>query len=299
MTTYQQMTQQIDAIEKMGDWIFESGMFGCKKKGQGRVIAMELFSTGTSPMEYQKRNMLVSGRPSIPYDAQIAAFQERGGKLKVIEKSPDAARIELTYQGETTPFALTWEDAAKEPFVYNGKEADVIKLLANGKNPQVKAKYATPRSRAQMLYARVISDAIRTVAAEVNFGAYTPEEISDFDEVQQPEKPADMLPEDGPPMTANELANVPDDAQSNAPRRTTAEPAPEPATESQRQQVLDRIAKDKTLKPLISNKIKASGIDGGVRGLTYHEADSLIAAIDQQMINLFLDMPLKGIEKKA
>lgn len=178
--TYAEMVQSMAAIEQMGRWIAMSGMFGTKMLDQACVIAMDLFITNQPVREYLKRNSLVMGRPSIPYDAQLAAFRERGGKSKMISKTPELASIELSLDGLTQTFSLSWEEAQKETFPYDGKENEVLELLVVGKQPKLKAKYATPRSRAIMLFARLVSDSIRTMCPEVNFGSYTPEEIEDI-----------------------------------------------------------------------------------------------------------------------
>lgn len=231
--SYAELAANIAAVEKMGSWIALSKMFGEMSANQGCVIASHLFITGEPILEYQRRNQLVSGRPNIPYDAMGAAFQERGGDIKVIEKSPNACRLELTYKGKSTPFSLTWEDALKEPFVYNGKEADVVKDLAAGKKPTLKAKYATPRSRATMLYARVISDAIRTVAPEVNFGRYTNEEVDDFDEAHQVDQQSvagGNLPSPGAAVAPSTASTVAVGSSAvTAPASPAAPNAPSPA----------------------------------------------------------------------
>ena len=183
---YQNLQVNMPAIKELAEAIVSAQFFKAKTKHVALIIAVELFVTGESPMEYQRRNGFVGNTPYTPYDAMIAAFQEAGGKLKLVSKTADLAAVELTYDGEKTPFSLSWEDAQKEAFCYDGKTEVILKTLAAGKTPSLKPKYATPRSRAIMLYARLIDDAIRSVAAGVNFGRYTAEVIEDI--------PADELP---------------------------------------------------------------------------------------------------------
>jgi uncharacterized protein YkwD len=318
MKTYEQLASNIDAIEKMGNWIVKSQMFGCGSPEQGCVIAMDCFITGIPIMEYQKRNMLVSGNPSIPYDAMIAAFQEAGGKIKVIEKSPEAARIELTYDGSTTPFEMTWEQASKEPLPYNGKEKDIVAMLQAGKKPPLKSKYATPRSRAVMMYARVVSDGIRTVAASVNFGRYTPEEISDFDELQ-PEasqsmtggvgtaavQPGKSVPSSStsPSVTSSATATEATPATATETTATQAETVSmhvtDPATEDQKKRVIGLMGElvqmgVRDIGDRVKNKLTESGIQGGVLGLTYAEADALINALAAKNLDVWCELALQG-----
>lgn len=182
--SYDDLASHIEAIEKMGSWIVQSKFFGCDYPAQGHVIAMELFLTGMTPIEYQRRNKIVQGKPFKQYDSMLAEFHERGGVSRLISKTPELASIELTYRDVKQTFSLTWEEAQKESFVYHTdgsmKEAMVLDLLAKGTPPKLKAKYATPRSRAIMMFARVVSDGIRTLCPEVNYGTYTPEEGLDF-----------------------------------------------------------------------------------------------------------------------
>jgi hypothetical protein len=182
--SYDDLASHIEAIEKMGSWIVQSKFFGCDYPAQGHVIAMELFLTGMSPIEYQRRNKIVQGKPFKQYDSMLAEFHEKGGVSRLISKTPELASIELTYREVKQTFSLTWEEAQKESFVYHTdgsmKEAMVLDLLAKGTPPKLKAKYATPRSRAIMMFARVVSDGIRSMCPEVNYGTYTPEEGLDF-----------------------------------------------------------------------------------------------------------------------
>lgn len=324
MRTYVELAQNLPAIEKMAEWIAKSGMFGCSLDVQANIIACDVFITDTPLIEYQKRNMLVGGRPAIPYDAMIAAFQESGGKIKVVEKSPAAARVELTFDGATTPFALTWEEAQQEPFVYAGKEKDIVAQLSRGEKPRLKDKYATPRSRAVMLYARVISDGIRTVAAKCNFGCYTPEEIDDIPVnsssgnvtsapgsapvvTQATSAPAAATASITPVASASATTQATTQAAATASASTTAPAVAtqtgvglnEKATEVQRQKVVDLIKEvaqmgQPDIADRVRNKLQSAGITGGILGLTVQEADQLINALSVRNIEAWCDMALKG-----
>ena len=51
-----------------------------------------------------------------------------------------------------------------------------------GRNGQLKDNWSTPRRRMQMMWARAVSDGVRTVCPLATRGHYTPEEAVDFDE---------------------------------------------------------------------------------------------------------------------
>jgi len=171
-------------IREIGDAIYKSRMFGCETAAQGHVLALECAAKRLPPLALAERYHLIQGKLSMKAEAMLADFHTQlGGAHKILERSPKRAAIEITLDGTTTTFELTWTEAMKEPFVYAGKESDVVTTLAAGKREklQLKPKYATPRARMQMLWARVVSDAIRAFSPEVVAGHYTPEEVADFD----------------------------------------------------------------------------------------------------------------------
>ncbi|MFY8199593.1 MAG: hypothetical protein ACOVLE_02910 [Pirellula staleyi] len=183
--SFADLARDMDQVEKLGKWIVQSKFFACDYEGQGLIIATECYLTGQTPLEYFRRNKMVNGKPFVQYDAMLAGFRERGGYHKVLKNTADEASIEfVTKTGEKHVVSLTWEELSKEPVPYGAKgltEADIVAMLAAGKTPQLKTKYATPRSRATMLFARLVSASIRVLCPEVNFGMYTEEEMEDVE----------------------------------------------------------------------------------------------------------------------
>ena len=327
MKSYAELAAFIGAVEKVGEWIAKSQMFGSMTTAQGCVIATHCFLTETPLLEYQRRNMLIGNRPGIPYDAMVAAFQEAGGEIVVVEKSPGAARLKLVYKGKETAFGLTWEEAKQEPFAYSIKgkgEADILAVLKTGDENAIagilKAKYASPRSRAVMLWARCVSDAIRTVCPSANFGQYTLEEIEDIGTdgpgpaalsvVKQTTPPA--VASTPKPSAAPAVATVPPAAiQTPAPAvDPVAEELPPgddtgtridvdgPATDAQRVTALELLNELEATVPDIKAKLKtklaASGVVGGIRGLSIAEAEKLINALRVKAIGEFFAENIKG-----
>jgi hypothetical protein len=172
---YSKLQNPIEAIEKIGTFFAKSGMFGCEKIEQGMVLAMACMFEESSPLAIKRKYHLQNGELSMRADAMLADFRSlKGGKHKIVERSEKRAAVELTIDGQTEAFSFTWEDALKEPFIY-------------AKDGKIKKNYATPRTRMQLLWARVVSDGVRAMAPEICAGTYTPEEIEDFDS-QQPAK---------------------------------------------------------------------------------------------------------------
>lgn len=173
LAVYDRISDPMAAIAVLGRDIAHSQMFGCSNEEQGRVLAMTCFAKRMDPLALAERYHLIKGKLSMRADAMLAGLHERGGNHRIIQRTADAAEIEITVNGDSQRFAFTWEEAKQEPFVY-GKEK-------NGKRP-LKDNWATPRSRMQMLWARVVSDGVRAMCPEVVCGSYAPEEIADMND---------------------------------------------------------------------------------------------------------------------
>lgn len=312
MASYESLIANYASIEKMGHAITVSRMFGCDSKEQGVVIAVDCYLSDMSPIEYAKRNKLLNGKPFKQYDAMLAEFHERGGKSRIVSKTPDLASIELEYNGTKQNFSLSWEDALKETFPYyvgrEIKEEQVIDMLNKGEKPKLKAKYATPRSRAIMLFARVVSDAIRSMCPEVNFGCYTQEELEDLPGGETTTAAVRSEPAKAPPAPAAVPTMVPATEEKPSPLAGADEvsDAVDPASQiSQsfadllRAKVKEIVQTDAMFAKKLAAKLKESGVDGGIGGLTHAEGVKLQAALERkeitEAINASLGLEFKGV----
>ena len=171
-----------------GQTISQTKMFGDINPAEGSAIIMMCYQEGWTLYEFATTFDWMHGRASKKTDAMIADFELRGGKREIIERSSERAAVKLSYNGKNYESALTWEECKKEPFVYAGRQETILAALKAGDTSRlgIKDKYATPRSRMQMLWARVHSDGIRVVCPESVKGNYTPEEVGDFAEDPQP-----------------------------------------------------------------------------------------------------------------
>lgn len=205
---YSKINDPVDAIERLGKFFAQSGMFGCDRPEQGMVLAMACLVERRSPIEIKRRYHLQNGDLSMRADAMLAEFRTiKSGKHKIIERTAERAAVELTLDGDTQLFAFTWKEALNEPFVFT----------RDGKT--LKKNYATPRARTQMLWARVISEGVHAMAPEIVSGVYTPEELDD-----PAEKP--LLPE-------RETATKAEPKAAKVTKVETAKPAETPPAESQ------------------------------------------------------------------
>lgn len=180
ITTGQNPTAMMDFVKQLGKDIAVSKMFGAENENQGRVLALACLVRGRDPLSLPLEYHLMGGKLTMRADAMLGRFSSAGGVYEIVEHSPNAAEIKMEFKGRKFHQRFTWEEAQKEPFVYEGK--GVVKLLQAGKQAelQLKDNYATPRRRMQQLWCRVISDGVRVVAPELVTGSYTPQETSDY-----------------------------------------------------------------------------------------------------------------------
>lgn len=315
---YREALQNFEPIEKIGKAIAMSGMFGCQDAYQGLIIALDCYIRGMPLLEYQSRNHMIMGKPSMKYDAMLADFDAlEGCRHAVIDKTPERASVALfqTVGGEELEnlFTLTWEDAQKEVFPYEGKESAILEKLARGEKPPLKAKYATPRSRAIMLFARCVSDAIRSVAPQVSAGRYTPEEIEDFAEspvigsTARVASPATEPPKIQESPKKETIADPPKaEAVESAPPATeevkTGQPVQrahvsEPITSEQdakiRKLIVDLKKVGITVAPGIKDILRSKGMES-LADLSIESADCLIRSLEKKELDAWADSQITG-----
>lgn len=170
----------VSDLEKIGALFENSGVFGCTTPGQGFVIAMTCIQSGMTPLKFVQTYNIIEGKPSMRSDAMLSRLLELGGSYEIVNRTPEVASIKATFREATGTFTLTWEEAQEEPFVRT-------------RDGKLKKNWASPRVRMQMLWARAVSDAVRTVCPLANGGSYTPEEIQDFSD-HVPPRAAESAP---------------------------------------------------------------------------------------------------------
>lgn len=153
-------------LEKAGELLSRSNMFGACNPAAGFVIAATCHQQGISLMEFQRTYHIVDGKPSMRADAMLAEFRKRGGKYRIVENSMARAAIEATFEGQTLTFEYTMEDGKRT--------GDALKS-----NGAVKDNWT--KRPDDMMWARVVSKMVRRMCPEINAGLYPPEEVQDFD----------------------------------------------------------------------------------------------------------------------
>ena len=167
-------------IATMGQFLAQSQMFGAKNQAEGMMIVGICQQEGWSYADFMANFDIIHGRLSKKPAAMLSDFEARGGTYEIVQRDPDGSIISFKKGKRTYKFECLWKDVMQEPLPYDCKEAEAVKMLAAGQTPPMKPKYATPRSRMQMLWARCVSDGLRAFDPSCCKGIYTPEEVDDF-----------------------------------------------------------------------------------------------------------------------
>ena len=151
-------------IERAGNYIAKSGLFGVKTPEQAIALMLVAQAEGRNPFEAARDYHIIQGRPALKADSILARFQQAGGSVRWIELSDTKAVAEFSHpQGGKV--IIDWD-------IERAKRAGLIGK-DNWKN--------YPR---QMLRARVISEGVRTIYPGVCVGTYTVEEVQDMSEIK-------------------------------------------------------------------------------------------------------------------
>jgi len=171
VTMYDKISDPMDAIAKMGEWISKSGLFGCDKIEQGMVLAMTSYAERRPVTDICRRYHIMDGKLSMKSEAMLAEFNQRGG-THFWEKSDDKEAVLLLSSGRFDDFKVS----------FTIKDAERAGLC--GKDGAVRAGQNKPggwqKNPDAMLRARAVSKGIRMVDPSVVVGVYTPEELVDM-----------------------------------------------------------------------------------------------------------------------
>jgi len=149
--------ETISAIEKLGLMFAKSGMFGCERTEQGQVLAMICLAEMKSPTAIVRDYHIIDGKLSKKSLAALADFRGAGGKHRWIQTGDEAAKDE--------------DKEAIGEFEFEGNKLTVRFSMADAKKAMlVRPKSAWDKQPANMLRARVISNAVAMLAPEIYAG---------------------------------------------------------------------------------------------------------------------------------
>jgi hypothetical protein len=285
LAVYQNIKDPLKFVSDFGSEIARCGFYNCQNEAQGRVIALACISEGVSPMYIAKRYHIIGGNLSMRSDAMLAEFNALGGKHTINARTSDEASVTLSIDGQNYTESLSWEEAKQEPFVYERDK----------KTP--KYNWATPRARRQMLWARVISEAVRTLRPGIVVGTYTPEEVSDFKDNGAAVVSATVAPTPAPAPPEPEVEEIA--GESKLPPEAMTQELSGPVD----QVVVDEIKSllQKAGNPQTILKLQKFLADQGkakIADLTALDADRLKRDLEIGAIEDFFDQPLSQEEKE-
>lgn len=147
-------------IEKAGQYIAKSGLFGVKTPEQAIALMLVAQAEGRNPFEAARDYHIIQGRPALKADSILARFQQAGGTVRWMELSDTKAVAEFSHPqgGKVT---IDWD-------------------LDRAKRAGLTSKDSWKNYPRAMLRARVISEGVRTVFPGVCVGTYTVEEVQDM-----------------------------------------------------------------------------------------------------------------------
>jgi hypothetical protein len=187
--------QTMADLKTASELIQQAGFLGARNAGEGMVILKAAQQAGMGLIEFQQKFHFRQGRFSMQAHAMLSELVDRGGSYKINQRDDKCASLTLTKGDNTYTSTITWEDALGEPFVYAGNEdAQLAELDKPLEKRKLKAKYKTPRSRMQMLWARAVSDGVVVVDPGARM-LYTPEEVDDIT-VDSPRAPRQIATEE-------------------------------------------------------------------------------------------------------
>lgn len=323
LTIYQNIDDPVATMRDMGEVIAKSQIFGCQSVEQGQVLALECITRNLPPFALAERYDIIQGKLSMKADAMLAGFEESGGEYEIAEYSPDACEIIFSRKKSNITIRITWDDAQAEPWPWKDKEKGILKT-----------NWSTPIGRQDMLFARVVSRAVRRLAPGVVCGRYTPEEIQDFGqvdggavvhvpttsgnngnangattpdrkapaeeiidaeyEIKSDEKPADKPADESKPAKPKRTINA---TAGKSDDRTVVYNS-EPCGEAMVEKIKDAIvrATQQGVQGL-ADRIKAKLKEAGIGqliNLSKSEADLLLSAIHKKEMEAFFDASLQG-----
>lgn len=154
---YTKLNDPISAIEKLGLMFAKSGMFGCERTEQGQVLAMICLAEMKSPTAIVRDYHIIDGKLSKKSLAALADFRVAGGKHKWIKTGDEAAKDE--------------DKEAIGEFEFQGNKLTVKFSMSDAKKAMlVRPKSAWDKQPANMLRARVVSNAVAMLAPEIYAG---------------------------------------------------------------------------------------------------------------------------------
>ena len=159
---------------------------GAQSVAEGKAVMLTCLQEGLTIVEFSRRYHLLDGRPTMRTDAMLAEFRlNYGGKFKIVQCDEHGSEIHLTdADGVTTEWRMTWEQMQESRWPWKPVKGAKGQTIPISSVPvaqrELKTNWSTAEDRENMMWARLVSKALRRVCPELVAGVYTPEEAQDF-----------------------------------------------------------------------------------------------------------------------
>ena len=157
----------LDAAEKLGQWMAGSGMFACKTREQGQVMAITCITEGITPLQFARTYDVIQTSNGIQVclkaQAMLAKLVSFGGDYEILESTDKLCRILFSWtrngKPKTAEYTYSIEDAQKAGLIKKDGSYE--------KRPKT------------MLFNRCASNGLRLHVSEYFSGYYLAEELLD------------------------------------------------------------------------------------------------------------------------
>lgn len=280
-----QIRDGVDPIEFCSKFAAAAArMCGAKTEIDGQGINLVCLMEGINYIEFGRRYHMIQGRPSMRSDAMLAEFRtNHGGDFEIIERSAERAAIKfIDKKGRSYPMEFTWAEAQASRWPWNDWQ-DHDKGL--------KDSWATPTDRKSMLFARLVSDSLRSICPELVAGIYTPEEMQDALAIDVPParhttyQVTHVVGDAVPPTAVVEVVNESPTAAGETVSSDGEIIEPTPTVESmlitnrQSQRIVDLVAKVTMPQDKYDGMLAKRGVKS-LEQLTKEQADEIIERLE-------------------
>lgn len=176
-----------DVVEYCAEFAEAATRFtGASSVAEGKAVMLTCLQEGLTIVEFSRRYHLLDGRPTMRTDAMLAEFRlNHAGKHRIVQCDEHGSEIHLTdADGVTTEWRITWDQMAESRWPWKpakdarGKSIPITSVPIEQR--ELKTNWSTGEDRENMMWARLVSKALRRVCPELAAGVYTPEEAQDF-----------------------------------------------------------------------------------------------------------------------
>jgi len=163
----------IQAIEKMGHYIAQSGLFGVKTPAQAIALMLIAQAEGMHPAlaarDYDVIETNGGVRPALKAKAKLARFQQSGGKVQWTSYTETVCEATFSHPSAPNPLTIRW-------------------TMDDAKRAGLSSKDNWRNYPRQMLSARVISEGVDKCYPAAGGLMYVPEEVMDFEPIEAAEQ---------------------------------------------------------------------------------------------------------------